>query len=165
MNYTRSEIVVGFFVLIGIVCLGYLAIKLGKLEVMGSSGYMVYADFSSVAGLKVGDPVEIAGVKIGRVDGLQLVDDRARLELRLQDGVKLQEDVIASVRSRGLIGDKFILISPGASDKVISAGGKIRETDSPPDITDLIGKFVGGDLTSKGATKDESQKTKDESQK
>jgi len=165
VNYTRSEIVVGFFVLIGIVCLGYLAIKLGKLEVMGSSGYTVYADFSSVAGLKVGDPVEIAGVKIGRVDGLQLVDDRARLELRLQDGVKLQEDVIASVRSRGLIGDKFILISPGASDKVISAGGKIRETDSPPDITDLIGKFVGGDLTSKGATKDESQKTKDESQK
>ena len=165
MNYTRSEIVVGFFVLIGIVCLGYLAIKLGKLEVMGSSGYTVYADFSSVAGLKVGDPVEIAGVKIGRVEGLQLVDDRARVELRLQDGVKLQEDVIASVRSRGLIGDKFILISPGSSDKFIAAGGKIRETDSPPDITDLIGKFVGGDLTSKGEKKDESQKTKDETQK
>ena len=162
MNYTRSEIVVGFFVLIGIVCLGYLAIKLGKLEVMGSSGYTVYADFSSVAGLKVGDPVEIAGVKVGRVDGLGLADERARLELRLQDGVKLQEDVIASVRSRGLIGDKFILISPGASDKLIPAGGKIRETDSPPDITDLIGKFVGGDLTSKGGPKDESQKTPNE---
>ena len=165
MNYTRSEIVVGFFVLIGIVCLGYLAIKLGKLEVMGSSGYTVYADFSSVAGLKVGDPLEIAGVKVGRVEGLQLVDDRARVELRLQDGVKLQEDVIASVRSRGLIGDKFVLISSGASDKFIAAGGKIRETDSPPDITDLIGKFVGGDLTSKGEKKDESQKTKDETQK
>jgi phospholipid/cholesterol/gamma-HCH transport system substrate-binding protein len=164
VNYTRSEIVVGFFVLIGIVCLGYLAIKLGKLEVMGSSGYTVYADFSSVAGLKVGDPVEIAGVKVGRVEGLGLADERARLELRLQDGVRLQEDVIASVRSRGLIGDKFILISPGASDKLIAAGGKIRETDSPPDITDLIGKFVGGDLTSKGEPKDknESQKTKDE---
>jgi phospholipid/cholesterol/gamma-HCH transport system substrate-binding protein len=165
VNYTRSEIVVGFFVLIGILCLGYLAIKLGKLEVMGSSGYTVYADFSSVAGLKVGDPVEIAGVKVGRVDGLQLADDRARLELRLQDNVKLQEDVIASVRSRGLIGDKFVLISPGASDKVIPSGGKIRETDSPPDITDLIGKFVGGDLTSKGGPKDESQKTKNENQK
>jgi phospholipid/cholesterol/gamma-HCH transport system substrate-binding protein len=162
VNYTRSEIVVGFFLLIGIVCLGYLAIKLGKLEVMSNSGYTVYADFSSVAGLKVGDPVEIAGVKVGRVDGLGLVDERARLELRLQDNVKLQEDVIASVRSRGLIGDKFILISPGASDKLIPAGGKIRETDSPPDITDLIGKFVGGDLTSKGGPKDESQKTPNE---
>jgi phospholipid/cholesterol/gamma-HCH transport system substrate-binding protein len=83
----------------------------------------------------------------------------------LQDNVKLQEDVIASVRSRGLIGDKFVLISPGASDKVIPSGGKIRETDSPPDITDLIGKFVGGDLTSKGGPKDESQKTKNENQK
>ncbi len=158
MNHTRTEIVVGFFVLVGLACLGYLAIKLGKLEVMGSSGYIVYADFSTVAGLKVGDPVEIAGVKVGRVDAMRLVDDRARLDLRVQQGVKLQEDVIASVRSRGLIGDKFVLITPGASDKIIPPGGKIRETESPPDITDLIGKFVGGDLTSKGEKKDESQK-------
>ena len=158
MNHTRTEIVVGFFVLVGLACLGYLAIKLGKLEVMGSSGYIVYADFSTVAGLKVGDPVEIAGVKVGRVDAMRLVDDRARLDLRVQQGVKLQEDVIASVRSRGLIGDKFVLITPGASDKIIPPGSKIRETESPPDITDLIGKFVGGDLTSKGEKKDESQK-------
>ncbi len=158
MNHTRTEIVVGFFVLVGLACLGYLAIKLGKLEVMSSSGYIAYADFSTVAGLKVGDPVEIAGVKVGRVDAMRLVDDRARLDLRVQQGVKLQEDVIASVRSRGLIGDKFVLITPGASDKIIPPGGKIRETESPPDITDLIGKFVGGDLTSKGEKKDESQK-------
>lgn len=158
MNHSRTEILVGFFVLIGLACLAYLAIKLGKLEVMGSSGYTVYADFSSVAGLKIGDPVEIAGVKVGRVEAIQLAQDRARLELRVQDGVKLQEDVIASVRARGLIGDKFVLVSPGASDKIIPPGGKIRETDSPPDITDLIGKFVGGDLTSKGEKKDEMQK-------
>ena len=162
MNNSRTEILVGFFVLIGLACLGYLAIKLGKLEVMGSSGYTVYADFSSVAGLKIGDPVEIAGVKIGRVGAVRLAEDRARLEVRVQDGVKLQDDVIASVRARGLIGDKFVLVSPGASDKIIPPGGKIRETDSPPDITDLIGRFVGGDLTSKGETKGE---TKDESPK
>lgn len=158
MNHTRTELSVGFFVLVGIVCLGYLAVKLGKLEVMGSGGYTVVADFSSVAGLKPGDPVEIAGVKIGRVEGIRLAEDRARLELRLQDGVQLQEDVIASVRARGLIGDKFILITPGASDKIIPAGGKIRETDSPPDLQDLIGKFIGGDFTSKSEKKDESQK-------
>lgn len=150
MTQTRTEIVVGFFVLVGIACLGYLAIKLGKLEVLGSSGYVVYADFPTVAGLKVGDPVEIAGVRVGRVDSMGLADDRARLHLRIQDGVKLQEDVIASVRARGLIGDKFVLIAPGASDKIIPPGGKIRETESPPDIPDLIGKIVGGDLTSKG---------------
>jgi phospholipid/cholesterol/gamma-HCH transport system substrate-binding protein len=158
VNHTRTEIVVGFFVLVGIACLGYLAIKLGKLEVLGGSGYTVFADFPSVAGLKNGDPVEIAGVRIGRVEAIQLADDRARLQLRVEDGVKLQDDVIASVRSRGLIGDKFVLLTPGASDKIIPPGGKIRETESPPDITDLIGKFVGGDLTSKGDKKDEIQK-------
>jgi len=155
---TRTEFIVGFFVLIGIICLGYLAVRLGKLEVMGSSGYTVLADFPSVAGLKIGDPVEIAGVKIGRVEAMGLADDRARVELRVQDGVQLQDDVIASVRARGLIGDKFILVTPGASDKIIPAGGKIRETDSPPDLQDLIGKFIGGDLTSKSDKKDENQK-------
>lgn len=150
MNYKTSEIIVGLFVLIGIACLGYLAIKLGKLEVLSDSGYTVYADFPTVAGLKRGDPVEIAGVKVGRVESMGLADDRARLQLRLDDGIKLQEDVIASVRARGLIGDKFVLISPGASEKIIPPGGKIRETESPPDIPDLIGKLVGGDLTSKG---------------
>jgi phospholipid/cholesterol/gamma-HCH transport system substrate-binding protein len=150
VNHTRTEIIVGLFVLVGLACLGYLAIRLGKLEVFGATGYTVIADFPSVAGLKVGDPVEIAGVKVGRVDSLGLSDDdRARLELRLEDGVKLQEDVIASVRARGLIGDKFVLLTPGASEKTIPPGGKIRETESPPDIPDLIGKIVGGDLTSK----------------
>lgn len=154
MNHTRTEISVGIFVLIGMACLAYLAIRLGKLELYGAHGYVLFADFASVAGLKPGDPVEIAGVKVGRVEGMALAEDKARLTLRLNDGVKLQEDVIASVRARGLIGDKFVLVSPGASDKIIPAGGKIRETDSPPDIADLIGKVVGGDLTSKGEKKE-----------
>ena len=159
MNHSRTDVVVGLFVLVGLTCLGYLAIRLGKLELFASQGYVVFADFASVAGLKLGDPVEIAGVRIGRVEGIGLADDKARLTLRLSDGTKLQEDVIASVRARGLIGDKFVLVSPGASDKIIPPGGKIRETDSPPDIPDLIGKIVGGDLTSsKGEKKDESTK-------
>jgi phospholipid/cholesterol/gamma-HCH transport system substrate-binding protein len=158
VTQTRTEIIVGLFVLMGMACLGYLAIKLGKLEVIGNSGYPVYADFPSVAGLKVGDPVEIAGVKVGRVEAMGLADDRARLQLRIQDDIRLQEDVIASVRARGLIGDKFVLVTPGASEKIIPPGGRIRETESPPDIADLIGKIVGGDLTSKGEKNDESQK-------
>ena len=161
MNHTRTDIVVGIFVAIGIACLGYLAIRLGKLEVFGAQGYVLFADFASVAGLKLGDPVEIAGVKVGRVEGMGLAEDKARLTLRINDSVKLQEDVIASVRARGLIGDKFVLVSPGASDKIIPPGGRIRETDSPPDIPDLIGKIVGGDLTSnKGEKKDETSKSK-----
>jgi phospholipid/cholesterol/gamma-HCH transport system substrate-binding protein len=155
LNHSRTDVIVGVFVLAGIVCLGYLTIRLGKLELFGSGGYVVFADFVSVAGLKLGDPVEIAGVKVGKVESLGLADDRARITMRLEPQVILQDDVIASVRARGLIGDKFILITPGASDKIISPGGKIRETDSPPDITDLIGKMVGGDLTSKTEKKTE----------
>jgi phospholipid/cholesterol/gamma-HCH transport system substrate-binding protein len=149
VNHTRTDIIVGIFVLAGAICLGYLAIRLGKVELFGATGYVVYADFASVAGLKVGDPAEIAGVRIGKVESLGLVDDRARVTLRLDSTVNLQDDVIASVRARGLIGDKFVLITPGASDNIIPPGGRIRETESPQDITDLIGKFVGGDLTSK----------------
>ena len=149
MNHSRTDIFVGIFVLAGAICLGYLAIRLGKVELFGATGYIVYADFSSVAGLKVGDPAEIAGVRIGKVESLGLVEDRARVTLRLDPNVQLHDDVIASVRARGLIGDKFVLITPGASDNIIPPEGKIRETESPQDITDLIGKFVGGDLTSK----------------
>jgi len=150
VNQTRTEIVVGVFVIVGIICLGYLTIRLGKLEVLGNSGFVVYADFASVAGLKLGDPVEIAGVKVGKVESIALAEDRARLGLRIAPLIKLSEDVIASVRSRGLIGDKFVMISMGASDKSLGPGDKIRETESPPDFQDLIGRLVGGDLTSGG---------------
>lgn len=147
MNHRATEIIVGIFVVAGLLCMGYLAIKLGKLDAFGNSGYVLYADFASVAGLRRGDSVEIAGVGVGRVDSMALVDDRARLTLRINPGVAVQEDAIASVRARGLIGDKFISISPGASDRIIPSGGKIRETESPPDITDLIGKMIGGNVT------------------
>jgi phospholipid/cholesterol/gamma-HCH transport system substrate-binding protein len=153
VNQTRTEVIVGVFVIVGLVCLGYLTIRLGKLEVFGNNGYVVYADFASVAGLKIGDPVEIAGVKIGRVDSINLADDRGRLGLKIDNNVKLQEDVIASVRARGLIGDKYVVISLGGSEKLLAYGDKIRETESPPDLTDIIGKYVAGDLTSKSEKK------------
>ncbi len=153
MNQTRTEIIVGTFVVVGLICLGYLAIRLGKVELLGSNGYVLYADFASVAGLKVGDPIEIAGVKVGKVDSISLADDRARLALRVDGNVKLQEDAIASVRARGLIGDKFVTITEGASDKILRPGDRIRETESPPDITDLLGKLVGGEVTAGGEKK------------
>lgn len=146
MNHRVTEIVVGAFVVAGLLCLGYLAIRLGKLEAFGNSGYVVYADFANVAGVRLGDSVEIAGVKVGRVDSMSLVDDRARLSLRIDPGVAIQEDAIASARARGLIGDKYIAISPGASDRLVPSGGRIRETESPPDITDLIGRMIGGNV-------------------
>ena len=115
----------GVFVLIGILALAYLSIKLGKMEIFGGDSYQVAADFDSVSGLKSGASVEIAGVEVGRVGRIVLDPEsgRARVYLQIGKRVKLQDDVIASVRTRGIIGDKFILLKPGGSDRMLAAGG------------------------------------------
>jgi phospholipid/cholesterol/gamma-HCH transport system substrate-binding protein len=144
MKRIHLETAVGLFLLAGIACLAYLSLQLGKLEVVGG-GYMpVLAEFSSVAGLRPGAAVEIAGVEVGKIDSITIRDYKAVVRMRIRKGIDLQEDTIASVRTRGLIGDKYISISPGASDRLIPPGGKIRETESTVDLEGLIGQFVHG---------------------
>ena len=146
MKKGNLELVVGIFMLIGIVCLGYLSIKLGKMEFFGGDTYTVTAEFDSVSGLKQGASVEIAGVEVGRVDSIVFIPDKgeARVSLKLNSGVKLQDDVIAAVRTRGIIGDKFIKLKPGGSDRLVAAGGRIRETESSVDIEELLSKYIHG---------------------
>lgn len=138
------EVAVGAFMIIGIVALGYISIKLGRLEVIGTRGYTVFAEFEKAGGIKPGAVVEIAGVQIGKVKSIGLRDYQARVEILVNEGVQLQEDAIASVKTKGLIGEKFIQISPGGSDVLLKAGGKIRETESAVDIEELISKYVFG---------------------
>ncbi len=145
-NFTL-ELIVGIFVAIGILCLAWLSVKLGKMELVGGDHYEVYAEFDSVSGLKKGAMVEIAGVEIGRVDRIELdpkFSDRARVYLRIANGVKLQDDVIASVRTSGIIGDKFIKLKPGGSEKMLANGGRIRETESAVDLEELLSKYIHG---------------------
>lgn len=133
--------------LAGIICLGYLSVKLGKMELIGGNNYRVTAQFDSASGLKPGARVELAGVEIGTVERIGLSStsgDRADVTLKIKDGVKLTDDVIASVRTSGIIGDKFIKLKPGGSDQIIKNGGKIRETESAIDIEELISKFIHG---------------------
>ena len=146
MKKARLETVVGIFVLVGILCLAYLSIKLGKMEIIGGDNYEVYGEFDSVSGLKKGASVEIAGVEVGRVDRIVLTpqSEMARIYLRIHSGVKLTDDVIASVRTRGIIGDKFIKLAPGGSEKYLAPGGKIRNTESAIDLEELIGQFIHG---------------------
>lgn len=138
------ELAVGIFVLIGILALGYLSIRLGKLEVVGGGGYTVYAEFTNAGGIKPGSVVEVAGVEIGKVKSIRLDNYAARAELWIQRDINIQEDAIASIKTKGLIGEKFIQISPGGSEKYVSNGGKIRETESAIDIEELISKYVFG---------------------
>lgn len=144
MERTRINIVVGLFMVIGIAALAYLSIQLGRVSFLGTRGYSVTVDFPSVGGLKSGSTVEIAGVEIGRVESIGLDNYQARVKLRLQSGVKLQEDSIASIKTKGLIGEKYVRISPGGSDKIIQPGGKIREVEAPVDFEELLSKYIFG---------------------
>ena len=147
MNDTKLELIVGVFVLVGIAALSYLAIKLGKLEVIGGGNQMeIVAEFDSVAGLKTGATVEIAGVQIGQVKRIGLNGDRAAVLLSLQPGVKVYGDAIASIKTRGLIGDKYVSITPGGSEKELGPKGKIRDTESGVDLEALIGELIHGNV-------------------
>ncbi len=144
MHDTKLELIVGVFVLVGITALTYLAVKLGKLEVIGGNNVEIQAEFDSVAGLKTGATVEIAGVQVGQVKRIALKGERALVTLVVQPGVKLYGDAIASIKTRGLIGDKYVSISPGGSQKELPPGAKIRDTESGVDLESLIGEFIHG---------------------
>lgn len=146
MNETRTELMVGVFVLIGLVALAYLSVRLGKLEFFGSGGYRVTAEFDAVSGLKPGAAVEIAGVEVGRVETIGLDQYRARVGLRIADGVVLQDDAFVSIKTKGLIGEKYVRITPGGSDKIVKDGGRLRETESPIELEELIAKFIHGKI-------------------
>ncbi len=141
------EAAVGFFLLIGIFSLGYISVKMGKLEVLGTRGYTVYAEFEQAGGIKSGANVQIAGVTIGRVTGVRLdTHYEALVSIQIENGVRLQEDAIASIKTSGLIGEKFLQITPGASEKYIPAGGTIRDTESAIDLESVISKYIFGKI-------------------
>lgn len=144
MRRVDLEVVVGIFLLIGIFALGYISVRLGKMEVFGLGGYVIYADFPTIGGLKEGATVEIAGVGVGRVQDITLVNYRARITLLIDNGIELQEDTIASVKTKGLIGEKYVQLSPGGSDEIIAPGDKIREVEPPLDLEEMIGSLIFG---------------------
>lgn len=148
MKQSSIEVAVGVFVLIGIVCVGYLTLRLGDLKLLQGNYYHLYARFRSVTGLKVGAQVEIAGVQVGQVDAITL--DRqemdARVRLKIQNDIRLGDDVIASVKTAGLIGDKYIKLTPGGSEQMLAPGEMITETESALDIEELISRYAFGSI-------------------
>lgn len=144
MENAKLEFVVGIFVLAGVACLGYLSIKLGKLEVIGGNLYEVEAAFTSVTGLKPGATVEIAGVQVGRIKSIALKDDQANVTMAIQDGVQLYSDTFASIKTRGIIGEKFITLSPGGGGDPLQPGGRIRDTEAGLDLEELVSQYIHG---------------------
>ncbi len=144
MEKAKLEMAVGLFVLIGILCLGYLSIKLGKLELVGGDVYEVDAQFNTASGLKAGSTVEIAGVEVGRIRGITLNEDRAMVKLAVNNTVKLYTDTIASIKTRGIIGEKFLALSPGGGGDLLKPGETIRDTESGLDLEELVSQYVHG---------------------
>ncbi len=141
------EIAAGVFLLIGILALGYISVKLGRLEPLFKKGHVVYAEFDKIGGLKPGAVVEIAGVEVGKVKSVSLSDDyRAVVEIYIFKDIALQEDAIVSVKTKGIIGEKYLAITPGGSEKNIPDGGRIKETESAIDLEELISKYVFGEV-------------------
>ena len=152
MRKYRYETVAGIFVVIGLLCVGYMTVKLGKINLFGEDTYTLYARFTSVSGLRVGNPVEMLGLEIGRVQSLTL-DQKDQLvvaELKIKRGVNVYGDAIASIKTAGLIGDRYMSIDPGGADQVLPSGKTIVQTEPPIDIGDLIGKYAFGSVKKEG---------------
>ena len=144
MEKAKLEFIVGIFVLVGILCLGYLSIKLGKLELIGGNVYEVVAQFNTASGLKPGSTIEIAGVEVGRVRGILLKEDHATVTLAVNNDIKLYTDTIASIKTRGIIGEKFLALSPGGGGDPLKPGDTIRDTESGLDLEELVSQYVHG---------------------
>lgn len=142
MRKLNIETGVGIFLILGILSLAYISIKLGDISLFGDRGYIINARFANISGLKEGAEVEIAGVTVGKVSKIHLNDYQAWVEMWINPGVKLQEDTIASIRTRGIIGDKYVKISPGGAEDYIKAGGKILETESAIELEELVSKYI-----------------------
>jgi phospholipid/cholesterol/gamma-HCH transport system substrate-binding protein len=159
--YTKTEISVGAFVIVGMLALGYLSFTLGGLEWKQRS-FSIHARFSSVGELKPGDSVKLAGVRIGEVKSIKLVDFAADTELALDDEVKLPDDTIASITSAGLLGDAYVSLSPGASDHNLASGQRILRTEPAVSLTEMLSKYAfGSPLSDDAPAKGSSEGAKD----
>lgn len=142
-EYKRIEITVGLFVFVGIASMFYMALKLGEVGGLGASGYHVTAVFDDVGGVRAGADVMIAGVVVGRVDDVHLNErDRAEVSMRINDNVKITMDAIASIRTKGIIGDRFIRVSQGGDDTMLKEGDFIEETEPAINLEDLVSKYI-----------------------
>ncbi|MEA2626271.1 MAG: phospholipid/cholesterol/gamma-HCH transport system substrate-binding protein [Candidatus Binatota bacterium] len=141
------DFIVGIFVLLGLAAVGYLSFSVGGLSYAAPAGFTVYARFDETGGLKSRAPVEIAGVKVGRVTGIVLDENyRARVSMDLEPELKLPTDTTASIVTSGILGDRYITLQPGGEDQLLKNGDEIAFTESAIILERLIGKLVHGSV-------------------
>lgn len=146
MKKGYTEVIVGLFMIAGFAAFVYLSLQLGEFSVFSmQKNYTLNAQFENVAGLKQGAAVEISGVVVGKVAQIRLdKDGLAAVSLLINQGVPVGDDAIASIRTQGIIGDKYIRILNGGMDKPLKNNDTIMDTESAIDIEELVSKYVFG---------------------
>ena len=140
----HTEMLVGIFLLIGIIAITFLALRIGDFQLLNNQQYIIKAEFTSASGLKKGAHVEIAGVSVGKVTNIIFNPETylAEVHIAIEDSIQVPDDSIASIRTSGIIGDKFLKISPGGSDNIIEPNMIILETEPSINLEELISKYI-----------------------
>jgi phospholipid/cholesterol/gamma-HCH transport system substrate-binding protein len=157
MKKYSKETVVGIFVVIGLLCIGYMTVKLGNVGFFGENTYSLYGKFNTVTGLRVGNPVNMLGLEIGRVEKFTMDQENqvVQVEFKINNGIEIFDDAIASIKTEGLIGDKYVAVDPGGGGDLLANGDTITDTNSPTDIMDLVSKYAFGDVGGGGEDTEE----------
>ncbi|MDD9304096.1 MAG: outer membrane lipid asymmetry maintenance protein MlaD [Desulfobacter sp.] len=142
MYSKKTEISVGLFMVMGMACLVYLSVNLGAVELFGSNTYTIKALFGSIEGLEPGASVEIAGVPVGKVKTITLEENNALVAMEITKGTQISDDTIASIRTKGMIGDKFVKLSPGGSEDFVEDKGELMDTESAISLEELVSKYI-----------------------
>lgn len=145
MKKAGIEIAVGTFILIGILGMTYISVNLGQVNFFEQNNYTLTATFTSATGLKPNTNVEIAGVKIGTVKNIELEDYQAKVTLAINSDVEIQDDAIASIRTKGILGENFVEILPGGSDIVLAPNETIFDTEPSFDLLSVVKNLMVGD--------------------
>jgi len=142
MGSITTEAKVGLFILIGMLLLGYMTMQVGQRGIGVKKGYIVDVVFDNVAGLNKYSSVQIAGVEVGRVEAILLKDGKALVRLRIIPNVTLEKDVSAAIKTRGVLGDKYIEIMPGTRGMAaLEPGEQIRNVERQADIDRLLNQI------------------------
>ena len=148
MKKYSKETLVGIFVVIGLFCIGYMTVNLGKVGFFGDSTYTLYANFNTVTGLRAGNPIIMLGLEVGTVQKFTMDQEKqvVKVDFRINKGIEIFDDAIASIKTEGLIGDKFVELDSGGGGDLLANGDIITDTNSPTSIMDLISKYAFGDV-------------------
>jgi phospholipid/cholesterol/gamma-HCH transport system substrate-binding protein len=151
MKKYALETTVGIFVVIGLLGIAYMTVKLGHVSLLGEDTYPLLAPFTTASGLRPGNPVNMLGIEVGRVERISLdqKDQQAIVEVRIRKGIRVYDDAIASIKTEGLIGDKYLSIDPGGAGALLPPGGIITQTQPAVDFIDILGKYAFGEIKKK----------------